>query len=378
MDRGKNPSGDRQRSLFGEEFPIPEPRWVEVNAAGVRAENPRQFGGPWLALELVRRLGLDEFLERVMPRGKERIPWSLTSLILVIARLLEPSSELFTAEQWYPKTALPELLGVPAANVDDNRLYRALDELLPHKRELERHLKQRMGELFALDYDLLLYDVTSTFFEGAAHFSMAQRGDSRDQRGDCKQVCIGLVVSRCGMPLGYKVFPGNTADVSTVQGIVTEKEARYGKTDRVWVMDRGMVSEKNLAFFREGGRKYLVGTPKALLKKYERELHFIMFRSRDRVKKEDRVLAHILVCFLSYVLWKTLGQICQKAGRGNELRRVLAEFSEVQLIDVILPTREGHELTGRCVSGASAHLTILLDHLGLRLRARVWEGGVKK
>ncbi len=114
MDRGKNPSRDRQRSLFGEEFPIPEPRWVEVNAAEVRAQNPRQFGGPWLALELVRRLGLDEFLERVMPRGKERIPWSLTSLILVIARLLEPSSELFTAEQWYPKTAPPELLGVPA------------------------------------------------------------------------------------------------------------------------------------------------------------------------------------------------------------------------------------------------------------------------
>ncbi|MCY2967976.1 MAG: IS1634 family transposase, partial [Planctomycetota bacterium] len=536
MDRGKNPSGDRQQSLFAEEFPIPEPRWVEVNAAGVRAENPRQFGGPWLALELVRRLGLDEFLERVMPRGKERIPWSLTSLILVIARLLEPSSELFTAEQWYPKTALPELLGVPAANVDDNRLYRALDELLPHKRELERHLKQRMGELFALDYDLLLYDVTSTFFEGAAHFPMAQRGYSRDQRGDCKQVCIGLVVSRCGMPLGYEVFPGNTADVSTVQGIVTEMEARYGKSDRVWVMDRGMVSEKNLEFFREGGRKYLVGTPKALLKKYERELlaedwrtirdgievklipvppsekdepetqtenvapptaatvpHkeiFIMCRSRDRVKKEeamwkrfedrieeslkamatrcekqrrdpqkverdvgrllgqntraarlfevkverredgfarltwqkiavvrdwaqlsagcyllrtnvldwsdeelwktymqlteaeaafrihksdlsirpiwhqkeDRVLAHILVCFLSYVLWKTLGQICQKAGLGNEPRRVLAEFSEVQLIDVILPIRAGHELTERCVSGASAHLKILLDH----------------
>ena len=142
------------------------------------------------------------------------------ALILIIARLLEPSSELHIAEQWYPKTALPELLGVPVDRVDDNRLYRALDELLPHKEELEAHLKDRLGELFALEYDLLLYDVTSTFFEGQAANPLAQRGYSRDQRSDCKQVCIGLVVSRCGMPLGYEVFAGNTADVTTVEQIV--------------------------------------------------------------------------------------------------------------------------------------------------------------
>ena len=173
-------------------------------------------------------------------------------MILVMARLLEPSSELHIAEQWYAKTALPELLGVPGSRVDDNRLYRTLDVLLPHKEELEKHFKNRLGELFSLEYDLLLYDITSTYFEGqAAANSLAQRGYSRDQRSDCKQVCIGLVVSRCGMPLGYEVFAGNTADVTTVEQIVETMEARYGKSDRVWVMDRGMVSEDNLQFLRE-------------------------------------------------------------------------------------------------------------------------------
>lgn len=263
---------DRQKKLFEDPSSSPEPRWVEVNTAGIRVEKCRQFGGPWLALELIRRLHLDEFLELTISRGQERVPWASSALILAIARLLEPASELHTAEQWYPKTALPELLGVPAERVDDNRLYRTLDELLPHKEQLQVHLKQRLGELFALEYDILLYDVTSTFFEGKANFPMAQRGYSRDQRSDCKQVCIGLIVSRCGMPLGYEVFSGNTADVSTVERIVTLMEQRYGKSHRVWVMDRGMVSEKNLEFLRKDGRRYLVGTPKSLLKKYELEL----------------------------------------------------------------------------------------------------------
>ena len=299
---------DRQRTLFDE----PQPRWVRVDVSAVRVENGRQFGGPWLALELVRRLKLDDFLRRVLPRGQEQVPWALTSLVLVIARLCDPSSELHIAEQWYSKTALPDLLGVPAARIDDNRLYRGLDQLLPHKAELEKHLKNRLGELFDLEYDLLLYDVTSTFFEGqAASNPLAQRGYSRDQRPDCKQVCIALVVSRCGMPLGYEVFAGNTADVTTVQTIVTTMEARYGKSNRVWVMDRGMVSEENVEFLRQGNRRYIVGTPKSLLKQFEAELlksnwhtiqagvevklcaapdggseTFILCRSRDRAEKD--------------------------------------------------------------------------------------------
>ena len=543
------PTSGGQKTLFEDETPGPEPRWVEVNAAGVRVENCRQFGGPWLARELIRRLQLDEFLERAMPPGQEHVAWSLSALILVIARLLEPASELYTAEQWYPKTALAELLGVPVERVDDNRLYRALDELLPHKEQLQIHLKQRLGNLFALEYDLLLYDVTSTFFEGSADFPMAQRGYSRDQRGDCKQVCIGLVVSRCGMPLGYEVFPGNTADVSTVERIVTLMEERYGKSNRIWVMDRGMVSEKNLEFLRQGQRRYLVGTPKALLKKYEQELlsddwHkiregievkllsaprseddettadgipaddtgkepqeiFILCRSRDRVKKdeaivrrfeqkieerlramatrcekqrrdvqrverevgrmlgqntraarlfdvtveqredggaqlkwkkieglrdwatlsagcyllrtnvlnwtdeelwktymqlteaeaafkihktdlsirpiwhqkEDRVLAHILVCFLAYVLWKTLGQLCRQAGLGDEPRRVLTELAEIRLVDVVLPTRDGIEIRQRCVTRPTEHQQILLDRLQLRLPFHIQSTGPTK
>jgi Transposase DDE domain len=271
-EREDGSAGGRQPTLFDDDVSTTEPRWVEVNATAVRVENCRQFGGPWLALELIRRLQLDTFLQRVIVSGQERVPWSLSALILVIARLLEPASELHIAEQWYPKTALAELLGVPVERVDDNRLYRTLDELLPHQEDLQVHLKKRMGSLFALDYDILLYDVTSTFFEGSADFPLAQRGYSRDQRSDCKQVCIGLVVSRCGMPLGYEVFPGNTADVSTVEQIVELMEQRHGKSNRIWVMDRGMVSEKNLTFLRQAERRYLVGTPKGLLKKYEQEL----------------------------------------------------------------------------------------------------------
>jgi hypothetical protein len=323
-------STDVQLSLFNkkdDEEPI-QPQWVEVNASGVRVENCRQFGGPWLALEVVRRLQLDEFLKGIIPPGREHVSWWRSALILVVARLCRPLSELYIAEQWYPKSAMPQLLGVPADRVDDNRLYRTLDHLLPHKVKLEAHLKNRMGDLFDLEYDLLMYDITSTYFEGQANFEMAQRGYSRDQRGDCKQVCIGLVVSRCGMPLGYEVFSGNTADVTTVEHIVTTMEKRYGKSDRIWVMDRGMVSEDNIDFLRKEGRRYIVGTPKSMLKKFEAELLkdnwntirdglevklcarprddgnaseadeasnaaqdkeiFILCRSRDRSKKEDR------------------------------------------------------------------------------------------
>jgi transposase len=517
-------SAPQPRPLFDETPPL-EPRWVRVNAAAVRVENCRQFGGPWLALELIRRLQLDEFLRRALPRGQERIPWSLTALILIIARLCEPASELFLAEQWYPRTALPDLLGVPPRSIDDNRLYRALDQLLPHKAALEQHLKQRLGELFELEYDLLLYDVTSTYFEGqAAANPLAQRGYSRDQRPDCKQVCIALVVSRCGMPVGYELFAGNTTDVTTVEQIVTPMEERYGRSDRIWVMDRGMISAENIAFLKDGRRRYIVGTPKPLLKRFEAELlksdwreiqagvevklcsdpdgqaeTFILCRSRDRSEKdlaivrrfeqrietrltamaercrkqhrrvqhvereigrllgqnpraaglfevtvktaedgraelawrkladrrdwatlsagcyllrtnvadwsdeqlwrayiqlteaeaafrihksdlslrpiwhqkEDRVRAHILVCFLAYVLWKTLAALCRRAGLGDEPRRVLHELSELRAVDVVLPTDDGAEIRKHCLTKPTDHQSILLNHLGLTLPTNI-------
>ncbi len=510
-----------QRTLFDK----PEPRWVEVDTSAVRVENCRSFGGPWLALELIRKLGLDQFLERTIPSGREDVPWSMTALILIIARLCEPSSELHIAEHFYRKTALCDLLGVPVEKVDDNRLYRALDKLLPHKRELEIFLKEKLGTLFELEYDLLLYDVTSTYFEGDAKANpLAQRGYSRDKRGDCKQVCIGLVVSRCGMPLGYEVFAGNRADVTTMQEIVETMEARYGVADRIWVMDRGMISEENIEFLKEGKRRYIVGTPKGLLKKFEQQLldadwhaireglevklcaspdgdaeTFILCRSRDRGEKEkamharfeqrieeelvkiqagcekrkcqslviakrvgkllgknsraaglfdvdikqrddggtdvtwtkkeawrdwarlsegcyllrsnvtdwsdeelwraymqlteaeaafrihksdlslrpiwhqkqDRVLAHILVCFLAYVLWKMLGQMCHKAGLGDEPRRVLEELGEIRVVDIVLPTRGGIEIRRRCITKPTDHQQILLHQLGLELPSKL-------
>ncbi len=193
--------------------------------------------------------------------------------VLVIARLCEPSSELHIAEDWYRRTALEDLLGLPADRVNDDRLYRALDRLLPHKEALEQHLVKRLGELFDLSYDLLLYDVTSTYFEGQAERNpLAQRGHSRDHRPDCKQVCIAMVVTREGMPLGYEVFAGNRTDVTTVEEIVEAMEKRYGIAQRVWVMDRGMSSADNVAWLQETGRRYLIGAPKSELKKWSREI----------------------------------------------------------------------------------------------------------
>ena len=505
-----------------------EPRFVEIDRTRVRVENCQQFGGPWLALELIKRLGLHEFLKRALPAGRARVPWSLTALILVIGRLCEPSSELHIAEHFYRQSALADLLGVPVDKVDDNRLYRGLDALLPHKEDLEKFLKQRFGELFAIEYDLLLYDVTSTYFEGQAQANpLAKRGYSRDHRPDCKQVCIGLVVTRCGLPLGYEVFAGNRHDSTTLEEVVETMEARYGRAQRIWALDRGMVSEDNLDFFKAGQRQYIVGTPKSQLKRFEQLLAapdwhtireglevklcpcpnggtetYILCRSRDRRQKEeamharfekrieeglakiaaacgkraekvgqierrvgrllgqntraaglfdiriqadaqgaaqitwekvekwrawaqlsegayvlrtnvtgwsdedlwrayiqltdaetafriqksdlslrpvwhqteDRVKAHILVCFLAYVLWKLLGQLCQKAGLGNESRRVLDELSELRAVDVVLSTKDGREIRTRCVTQPSDHQKILLERLGLELPARLHNG----
>lgn len=203
-----------------------KPRWVTVNASAVRVENCVQFGGPWLALQLIKKLGLDDFLRR-LPANQTDVRWSTIALILVVCRLCQPSSELYIAEHFYRDTALEQLLGVPATKVYHMRLYRALDHLLLHKEQLELFLKHRLGELFQLDYDLLLYDVTSTYFEGQAEANpKAKYGYSRDKRSDCKQVCIALVVSRCGMPIGYEVFAGNRRDSTTVAEIVTTMELR--------------------------------------------------------------------------------------------------------------------------------------------------------
>jgi transposase len=510
-----------QQNLFEE---MVEPEWVEINVNGVRVENVRDFGGPWLGLELMHYLGLDRFLLEHVVQGREEIPWAIMAEVLVLCRLCHPSSELHIAEHFYEQTALSDLLGISPEKINEDRLYRALDEVLPQKEALEKYLKETIGSLFRLDYDLFLYDVTSTYVEGEARFNpLAQRGYSRDHRGDCKQICIGLVVTRDGFPLGYEIFAGNRTDVTTVEEMVETMEGRYGKADRIWVMDRGMASEGNVEFLVRAGRRYILGTPRGQLKPYEAELLnadwqeirsglevkrvespdgkeiFILCRSRDRAEKEkgihdrfeqrieegllqmarscekrryqagvmerrvgkllgrnsrtaglfdirvekgltggakvawekreawrdwsrlsegcymlrsniadwspeelwkayiqlteaeeafrihksdlsirpiwhqkeERVRAHILVCFLAYVLWKTLGRLCRQVGLGDEPRKVFWELSHIKLTDVILPTRNGKEIRLRCVETPTTHQMILLQQLKFHLPRRL-------
>ena len=251
----------------------PVPEQVTVNVAGVRVERTADFGDVWLALTLWHALGLDALFAALLPQGRERVPWAAMVAVLVAARFCRPSSERQIEQAWYAKTALPELLGVPGEQVYLQRLYRTLDALVPHKEAVEKHLKERLGELFDLDYELLIYDVTSTYFEGDALGNpQAKRGYSRDKRSDCKQVCIALVVTTDGMPLGYEVFDGNRTDVTTVEEIVEAMEAKYGTAQRIWAMDRGMVKEDTLQFLRARGGRYIVGTPRSHLRRYESEL----------------------------------------------------------------------------------------------------------
>jgi len=451
--------------------------------------------------------------------------------ILVSARLCEPSSEVHIAEDWYRRTALDDILGVEVERVNDDRLYRALDRLLEHKEALERHLRERLGELFSIDYDLLLYDVTSTYFEGACESNpMAKRGHSRDHRPDCKQVCIALVVTREGLPLGYEIFDGNRVDVTTVEQIVGTMEKRFGLANRIWVMDRGMVSEQNVAWLQKTARRYLLGASRTELAKWKKELlatdgwqqaregvqvrvclgpdgteTFVLCRSNERIEKEKaihqrfserieeglqslgnrmirsrnpldrgsierqigrllernarsarrytvrvdddpavpsglrlawsiapewddwlrasegcyvlrtniqdwsaedlwktyiqlteaeaafrihksdlsirpiwhhktgRVKAHILVCFLAYVLWKTLEQWMVRAGLGHSPRTLLEELHRIHSADIVLPTAEPNprQLRIRCVVRPDPDQAALLDRLGLRLPERL-------
>jgi hypothetical protein len=514
---------------------------MEVQLRGVRLERLRDFGDVWLALGLWRLLGLDTLLGAKMPDGRAEVPWATVATILTLARFCAACSELHIEDHWYARTALEDLLGVPAEKVHTDRLYAGLDRLLEHKGSMEKHLKERLGDLFDLKYELLLYDVTSTYFEGLCEANpMAQRGYSRDSRPDCLQVCIGLVVTEDGMPLGHEVFDGNTHDSKTLETIVQAMEAKYGQAQRIWVVDRGMVSEANLRFLRERGGSYIVGTPKALLRQFEQHLTdkdwhevqegvevklvagpegqevFVLARSRDRRQKEqamhqrfrerletalqklqqsaatgrlkdlavaqrrwgrlqqrywraakafevqmtpldppagkakikiiyrhntpwddwtalsegcyllrtnltgidaptlwkryiqlteaewafritkdelvirpiwhqkpDRVKAHILVCFLAYVLWKTLGQWMQRSGLGEAPRTLLLELAKIKSGDVVLPVRRPASPKGdqapapqrvvrlRCVTAPDEAQKVLLHRLGLTLPQRL-------
>jgi hypothetical protein len=247
----------------------PPAHWAQVDLRGVRIERVREFGQVYLGLSLWRRLGLHGLLQEIIPAGQEEVPWELTACILTLARFCGQRSELEVAERWYADSALEDLLGVPLGQVNDARLYRALDVLHAHKDRLCSHLLERYRDWFGVQFEFLLYDVTSTYFEGQAlDNAKAGRGYSRDHRPDCKQVNIGLVVTLEGLPIGYEIFAGNTADVTTVELM----EKKYGQAQRIWVMDRGMISEENLDFLRARQARYLVGTPKSQLKQFAAQL----------------------------------------------------------------------------------------------------------
>ena len=334
----------------------------------IRLERARSFGDVWLGWTLWRALKLDEFCDAHMPEGREAVAWSAMASILVIARLCEPSSELHIAEDWYRRTALEDLLRCRASrSTTTGCTERSI--ICSCTRRPSRSICGSVWESSSsLDYDLLLYDVTSTYFEGLANRNpQAKRGHSRDHRPDCKQVCIALVVTREGIPLGYEVFDGNRVDVTTVEEIVGTMEARFGLAGRIWVMDRGMTSADNLAWLQRTNRRYLIGTPKSDLKKWSREIAdakdwrlvregveaklclgpegaetFVLCRSADRQKKEKAMherfsarieerLASLLAVSSTRVLRSNAGPSSVKSvacsARTHALRRATRSVS---------------------------------------------------
>jgi transposase len=518
---------ETQLELFASDSPrIPSgERVVQVRLDRVRWERARDFGEVFLAHHLWNLLGLDALLEERMERGSEEIPWPVMAFILSAARLIAPSSELAIEERFYPRTALEDICGVPEEQVNKDRLYRALDQLLPHKSALEAHLKTRIGTLFEEPFDVLLYDLTSSYFEGLGEGNpLARRGYSRDHRCDCVQVVIGLVVTRSGLPLGYEVFAGNQSEPMTLEGMMAKMEALYGKASRIWVFDRGVASEKNLELLRRSGGLYLVGTPRTLLRKMEKELleeswtqvregievkrvaapdgsqdTFILCRSRDRQSKEaaihdrferrmeerlgrieaavrsgrlrsrdllqqrlgriklecsrvaraysfqvegdgsalrfswakdeakakylrhtegayllrtnldgqaeselwtmymqlndaeaafrtlkqdlsirpihhqseERVKAHVLVCFLAYAMYRTLDRLAKLKGFGMSARRILDSLATIKSGDIILPLVDGREIRLRRVSRPDPQQAEILTRLDLELPERI-------
>jgi transposase len=310
-----NRQGEAQQlRLFPDDDSVPLPAdadVVRICLSSVGWTNPRNFGDVWLARWLWHTLHLDEIVARHVPQGRHTVRPADIVAIEVINRLCSPCSELALAEHWYASTALPELLGVSDEAVTKDRLYRTLDDLRKAKEAIENNLKDQFGTLFQLHYDLLLYDLTSSYFEGLAEENdLAKRGYSRDHRSDCKQIVLALVVTREGFPLAHFTLAGNTQDLQTVQRIVEAVEKRFGRSQRVWVMDRGMISKKTLRFLNKSGRRYLLATRRSELRKFQnkldnsgwqrlpdnaevevkafqrRKVYYLLARSKPRRKKE--------------------------------------------------------------------------------------------
>jgi transposase len=272
-----NRQGEAQQlRLFPEDEHVPlldDPDVVRIRLSATGWTNARAFGNIWLGWWLWRLLKLDEIVDRHMPQGGHTVRPADVVAIEVINRLCEPCSEFALAEHWYASTGLEDLFGVPDSEVTKDRLYRTLDGLVAAKEGIENDLKAQLGPLFRLEYDVLLYDLTSSYFEGEAEENkLAARGYSRDHRPDCKQIVLALVVTQEGFPLAHLTLTGNTQDTDTVKRIVTSIESRFGKSQRVWVMDRGMASEENVEFLSQEGRHYLIASRRSELSGFLAEL----------------------------------------------------------------------------------------------------------
>lgn len=333
----------KEKDLFKEPEEIPQ--WATVNTRGIQIERMRRFGDVYLGLALWKRLKLEQIFEKLQKEGREEISWADMFCVLAIGRMCQPSSELAIAESWYKKTALEDLLGISVNKVNESRLYRSLDHILPHKDDICKHLQERYTEWFGSKFDFLFYDITSTYFEGQCpNNEQAKYGYSRDSRPDCKQVCIGLVVNSDGLPIGYEIFDGNRRDVTTLEEMVKLMEEKYGKAQRVWVLDRGIVSEENLDFLRECGAKYIVGTPRAVLKKFEKELD-----QRDWVAVEFGVEVKI-VKHPEHGEEKFI--LCRSEGRKEKERAMLER--QVQRFDEKLQETKTAIIAGRLTNDIQA------------------------
>src|SRR5450631_3243673 len=315
-------------SLFPEDRPVPADALdsVQVKLSEMKLERARPYGNCWLGCELWRQLQLDQFWREKLPEGRERVTWAQVLELLVVNRLIDPGSEFRVHRQWFDQSAMDVLLGQDFQVAEKDRLYRCLDRVLQHKQELFVHLQQRWKDLFDAEFDLLLYDLTSTYVEGEAEQNPKVRyGYSRDKRPDCKQVVIALIVTPAGLPLAYEVMDGNTSDKTTLRGFLDQIESLYGKARRVWLMDRGIPTEAVLTEMRNARQEtfYLVGTSRAKVKQYEKkwlELPWQKVRESVEVKlfAQDGEL---------YVLAKSEGrQAKEMAMRRKKLVRLLRKL----------------------------------------------------
>lgn len=310
---------------------------LQVKLSGLELRRPRAFGNCWLACQTWRQLELDRFWQQRLPDGREAVSWEKVLQLLVVNRLIDPGSEWRVHRHWFLHSAMDELLGVDFAVAEKDRLYRCLDRLLDHKKDLFVWLRQRWVDLFQADFEVLLYDLTSTYFEGAMEDNpKAKRGYSRDKRPDCLQVVIALVVTPDGFPLAYEVMDGNTSERTTLRGFLDKIEATYGKAKRMWVMDRGIPTEEILAEMRDPSRpmSYLVGTPNSKIKQHEKKWLDLPWRQvRDSLEvklfEQDGEL---------YVLAKSEGR--QQKEIAIRRRKLVRLLRKLRAMRNSLPTRD--------------------------------------